>query len=49
VKVDFKKSCDTYRARGGEFRVVDVPPMQYLMVDKQARLRTILRQPVREA
>jgi hypothetical protein len=33
VKVDFKKSCDTYRARVGELRVIDVPPMQYLMVD----------------
>ena len=33
VKVDFKKSHDAYRARRGEFRLVDVPPMQYLMVD----------------
>jgi hypothetical protein len=33
VKVDFKKSHDAYRARSGEFRVVDVPSMQYLMVD----------------
>jgi len=33
VKVDVKKSCDAYRARHGEFRVVEVPAMRYLMVD----------------
>ena len=33
VKVDLKKSLDAYRARRGEFRVVDVPTMRYLMVD----------------
>lgn len=33
MKVDFKKSHDAYVARKGEFRVVDVPAMQYLMVD----------------
>ena len=33
MKVDFKTSYDSYRARSGEFRVVDVPAMQYLMVD----------------
>lgn len=32
-KVDFKKSLDSYRARAGRFRVAEVPPMQYLMVD----------------
>jgi hypothetical protein len=32
-KVDFNKSLDCYQARQGEFRVLDVPPMQYLMVD----------------
>lgn len=31
--VDFKKTLDSYRAKHGEFRIVDVPPMQYLMVD----------------
>ena len=31
--MDFKKSHDAYRARSGEFRVIDVPSMQYLMVD----------------
>lgn len=31
-KVDHKK-LDCYRASSGEFRVVDVPPMQYLMID----------------
>lgn len=32
-KIDLKKTLDSYRARAGEFRVVEVPPMQYLMVD----------------
>ena len=33
MKTDFKKTLDCYRARHGEFRVVDVPPLQYLAVD----------------
>ena len=33
AKVDLKKELDSYRARHGEFRLVDVPPAQYLMVD----------------
>ena len=33
MKTDFKKTLDSYRARHGEFRVVEVPPLQYLMVD----------------
>lgn len=32
-KVDFKKSLDSYRARKGAFRLVDVPPMSYLAID----------------
>lgn len=32
-KIDFKKSLDSYRAPRGEFRIVAVPDMQYLMVD----------------
>lgn len=32
-KVDFKKTLDSYRARRGEFRVLEVPPMRYVMVD----------------
>ncbi|QNG19343.1 hypothetical protein G4H71_18340 [Rhodococcus triatomae] len=32
-KVDFKKSLDSYQARHGEFRMVDVPVMRYLTVD----------------
>jgi hypothetical protein len=35
VKVDLKKSLDSYQARSGVFRVVDVPALQYLMVDGQ--------------
>ena len=34
-KVDFKKSMDSYRATHGEFRFLDVPPRQFLMVDGQ--------------
>lgn len=34
-KVDFKKSLDTFRAKQGEFRIVDVPTMQYVMIDGQ--------------
>lgn len=33
MKTDPKKELDSYRARRGEFRVLDVPPMTYLMVD----------------
>lgn len=32
MKTDFKRTLDCYRARSGEFRVVDVPPLQYLRV-----------------
>ena len=33
AKVDLKRSLDCYAARSGEFRTVDVPPLQYLMID----------------
>ncbi|UMG92660.1 GyrI-like domain-containing protein [Nocardioides sp. TF02-7] len=33
AKTDFKKTLDSYRARAGEFRVLEVPPMRYLAVD----------------
>lgn len=32
-KVDLKRTLDGYRARAGEFRVVELPPLRYLMVD----------------
>ena len=32
-KTDFKKTLDTYQASRGRFRIVDVPDMQYLMID----------------
>ena len=32
-KVDLKKSLDSYRARRGQFRVLDVPDLHYLMID----------------
>lgn len=32
MKIDFKAD-DSYKARVGEFRIIDVPPRQYLMVD----------------
>lgn len=33
MKIDFKKTLDSYQAQAGVFRVLDVPPLQYLMVD----------------
>lgn len=33
MAIDPKKTLDAYRAKRGEFRLLDVPPMQYLMVD----------------
>ncbi|ASR37044.1 hypothetical protein BAY61_20955 [Prauserella marina] len=32
-KIDFKKTLDGYQARQGRFRVVEVPPTRYLMID----------------
>lgn len=32
-KVDFKRTLDSYRAVRDRFRIVEVPPRQYLMVD----------------
>ncbi|MCR6712176.1 MAG: GyrI-like domain-containing protein [Demequina sp.] len=31
--IDFKKTSDSYQAKHGAFRILEVPPMQYLMVD----------------
>lgn len=33
AKIDFKKTIDAYRARKGRFDVVDVPELNYLMID----------------
>ena len=33
MKVDLKKEMASYRARRGVFEVIDVPPLQYLMID----------------
>lgn len=33
MPIDPKKTLDSYRAKRGEFRVLEVPPLQYLMVD----------------
>ncbi|WP_152189466.1 GyrI-like domain-containing protein [Georgenia satyanarayanai] len=32
-KTDVKKALDSYQARRGEFRVLDIPDLRYLMVD----------------
>lgn len=32
-KVDFRKTLDSYQARSGDFRIIDVPDMRYLMID----------------
>lgn len=31
--IDVKKTLDSYRAKAGEFRILDLPPRQYLMID----------------
>jgi hypothetical protein len=31
--IDVKKTLDSYRAKAGEFRILEVPPLQYLMID----------------
>ena len=33
TKTDFKRSLDAYQARAGRFRIVEVPALQYLMID----------------
>jgi hypothetical protein len=33
MKIDFKLSVDSYKAKRGEFKVLEVLPMQYLMID----------------
>ena len=33
MKTDFKKTLDSYRAKLGEFRTIELAPAQYLMVD----------------
>lgn len=33
TKIDFKKTLDSYQAKRDTFRVIDIPPMQYLMID----------------
>jgi hypothetical protein len=32
-KIDFKKTLDAYQAARGRFRIMDLPDLQYLMVD----------------
>lgn len=33
MKIDFKKSLDSYQAKHGEFRILDIPALNYLMID----------------
>ena len=33
TKIDFKRQIDAYRATRRGFRIVDVPDLQYLMID----------------
>ena len=32
-KTDFTRTLDAYSAQPGQFRIVDVPDMRYLMID----------------
>lgn len=32
-KIDFKKSMDSYKAKHNEFRIIEIPEIQYLMID----------------
>lgn len=42
MSLDRKRELDCYRARRGEFRVVDVPPLTYLAVDGRGDPNTSL-------
>ncbi len=33
MKTDLRKELDSYRARHGEFRLIEIPPRRYVMVD----------------
>jgi hypothetical protein len=33
MAVDLKKTLDAYQAKNGVFRIVEIPPMRYLMID----------------
>lgn len=33
IKVDYKKTLDCYKAKHNDFRIIEVPKMQYLMLD----------------
>lgn len=33
AKIDFKKDLDSYQAKRGQVRIIEVPNMQYLMID----------------
>ncbi|MDX6257643.1 MAG: hypothetical protein QOJ11_3977 [Frankiales bacterium] len=33
MKTNFRQSLDSYHARGNEIRLLEVPPLQYLMID----------------
>ncbi len=32
-KIDLKKTISSYKAKSGEFAIVDIPPLHYLMID----------------
>ena len=32
-KIDFKRELDSYQAKARQFRIVEVPDLQYLMID----------------
>ena len=46
AKIDVKTSMDSYRAKAGAFRILELPPLRYLAVDGQGDPNT---QPYRDA
>lgn len=41
MKADLTKTLDSYAARHGQFRILDVPSLQYLMVDSHGPPGTV--------
>ncbi len=42
MKIDFRKTVASYKARQHQFTVVDVPSMRYLMIDGEHGLVSVV-------